>query len=456
MTIRLQSLALTNYFIAIKNLSFLNYLAKFIKRITLILLGFLILSCIVIIKSKTAQNFWTDPLLLCYTIFVTCFELSRIIGAMFYQSVNNNLMQSKELLKTRQDNNYEPRVTFIIPCKDEEKVIAKTISKCYQVDYPANKIEVIVINDGSTDNTLKMMQTAKTQFKKLKIINWQKNKGKRQAMAAGIKKAKGEIIIQLDSDSYIKPECFNNFIQPFNNPAIGAVCAHTDPSNAEYSWLTKMQAAYYFISFRILKAAESTFFAVFCCSGCASAYRKSVIRPIIDDWLAESFLGKPVTWGDDRALTNWVLKRGYLTIYNNQVQAFTECPNTFKKFIKQQIRWKKGWLVNSLFASRFIYKKHPFVSLTYFFPLIFITLATPFMATRALIFNPIANGIMPFYYILGIFLISAMITLYYHGIAHNNKYWPYIFIWSGINMVFLSFILLYALATIQNRSWGTR
>src|SRR5581483_1409835 len=242
-------------------------------------------------------------------------------------------------------------------------------------------------------------------------------------------RATGEIIIQLDSDSYIEPSTFRNLIKPFRNPNIGAVCAHSDPENADANVLTKMQAAYYFVSFRILKAAESTFLNVFCCSGCSSAYRKDVVLPIMDEWLNETFLGLPITWGDDRALTNWVLKRGYDTIYTDEVQAYTICPETFRKFLKQQVRWKKGWFVNSLFASKFILKRDPFVALTYFFPLIFVTLATPFVATMALIYNPIFHRTNPIFYVLGAFLVALIITIYYRFVDRENKYWPYVFLW---------------------------
>jgi len=234
------------------------------------------------------------------------------------------------------------------------------------------------------------------------------------------------------------------------------VCAHADPENADENFLTKMQAAYYFISFRVLKAAESTFMSVFCCSGCSSAYRKNVILPILDEWLNEKFLGLPVTWGDDRALTNRVLRMGYKTIYTAGAQAYTICPNNLKTFLKQQIRWKKGWFVNSLFASGFVLKKQPFVGFTYFFPLIVVTLATPFMATKALVYNPLFRGVSPFFYIAGIFLVAVIFVLYYRFVAKDNKYWPYVFAWSAINMIILSFILFYALATIQNRKWETR
>ncbi len=413
----------------------------------LALLALCTLFLIVILKSETALQLGGDSLLFYYTIFVTTFQLSRLVGAMFYK-------QSVSLIPS--DKFYEPTVSFVIPCKNEEVSISKTIEKCFSADYPSKKLEVIVINDGSTDGTIDVLRKIQKRYPRLDIIDWTVNKGKRHAMAAGFRRAYGEIIVQLDSDSYIEPRTFREIIAPFADRKIGAVCAHADPENASKNMLTKMQAAYYFLSFRILKAAESSFFTVFCCSGCSSAYRRSIVLPILSQWLKESFLGLPVTWGDDRALTNWVLKRGYKTIYTDRAQAYTICPDTFKVFLKQQVRWKKGWFVNSIFASRFIWKQNPFVAFTYFFPLIFVTLVTPFMAVRAFIYNPFFEGILPIYYFIGILLVAVLVTIYYRAVTNKNHYWPYVFVWSGINMIFLSFILFYALATIQNRRWGTR
>jgi hyaluronan synthase len=352
---------------------------------------------------------------------------------------------------------YEPTVTFVIPCKDEEKAIRKTVSKCFEVDYPRKKVEVIVINDGSVDNTIGMLREMEKEFPTLIVVDWKVNRGKRHGMAEGFKRAKGEIIVQLDSDSYIVPETFRELIKPFQNPEIGAVCAHADPENADQNIMTRMQSAYYFMSFRILKAAESTYGVVFCCSGCSSAYRKDVVLPIMDIWLEEKFLGLPVTWGDDRGLTNWVIKKGFKTIYTDEARATTIVPTNLKQFIKQQIRWKKGWFVNSTFLSRFIFQKEPFVAMVYFFPLTVLTILTPFMAARALFYTPLYHGPLTItYYLLGIFLITALLAVYYRIVARDNKYWPYLFIWSGLNTLILSFLLFYALATIQNRKWGTR
>lgn len=409
----------------------------------------------IMIKTKTAKEYQVHPILLLYTIFVTSFELSRLAGAIMYKRTDRKLMEHIRET-TSSVKPFEPPVSFVVPCKNEEASIIETIRHCFEVDYPQKKLEVIVINDGSTDDTYSKLKEAKVLFPRLHVIDWAENRGKRHAMAAGFRIAKGDVIIQLDSDSWIKPSDFRAFIEPFRDPEIGAVCAHADPSNAEHNWLTKMQAAYYFMSFRILKAAESTFMTVFCCSGCSSAYRRSILVPHLDEWESERFLGLPVTWGDDRALTNWVLRLNYRTIYTDRVQAYTICPDTFKTFLKQQVRWKKGWLVNSLFATKFIWRKHPFVTLTYFFPLILITLATPFVAIRALIVEPALHGTFPLYYMVGVLLVAGLITVYYRIVARDNKYWPYVMAWSALNMFVLSFVLIYAVANIQNRKWGTR
>jgi hyaluronan synthase len=351
---------------------------------------------------------------------------------------------------------YEPTVTFVIPCKNEEENIGDTIFECFEADYPREKLEVIVVNDGSTDNTLAVLRDMQKIYENLIIIDWETNRGKRHAMAEGFKKAKGEIVVQLDSDSYILPQTFREIVRPFIQPEIAAVCAHADPTNANKNVITRMQAAYYFASFRILKAAESTFMTVFCCSGCASAYRKSAVLPVIDNWLGEKFLGKPATWGDDRSLTSWLLRDGYNTIYNDRALAKTIVPDSTKSLFKQQLRWKKSWIVNAFLTGKFIWRKQPFVSFFYYFPLIFVSLATPVMAFRSMIYMPLVHGVMPWFQIAGVMLLTAVIVSYYRFVGRTNRYWPYLFLWAGLNLVALVFVMFWAIVKIQDRGWGTR
>lgn len=414
------------------------------------LIGVAIIFLITFLKTHSATYFFQSPVVYVYTMFVTIFRISRIWGAMFYRYADKKIKEEATRVA------YQPAITFVVPCKNEEGVIYRTVSKCFSSRYPKHKLEVIVVNDGSTDRTAEVLQRARRDFKQLVVVDWRVNRGKRHAMAEGFRRAKGDIVIQLDSDSYIDPEALPYLIDYFRNPSVGAVCAHAYIENGDENMLTKMQQAHYFVAFRISKAAESAFASVFCCSGCSSAYRKDVVLPILDQWLGETFLGAPVTWGDDRALTNWVLRSGYRTIYTDRARAYTVAPNNWRQFIKQQIRWKKGWFVNSIFAGKFILRAEPFVALTYFFPLTITTFLSPFVAAYVFLWDFLVNGIPPFFYIVGATLVSCVVIVYYRIIAPDNRYWPYLFLWTAVNMFFLSYILFYALATIQNRKWGTR
>ncbi len=417
------------------------------------ILGGIIVFFIILLKSKTTVDFWLEPYFFIYAIFVIAFALSRIFSAMLYQSSFASLLRDSKL-DTWED--YEPTVAFIIPCKNEEENIAKTINKCFEADYPKDKIEVIVINDGSTDRTLEVLKKIRDTHKSICIYNWNENQGKRWGMAAGFVASKSDIIIQLDSDSYIDPKTLRDLVAPFRNEKVAAVCAYGEPKNADANIITRMQAAYYFMSFKILKAAESSYDTVFCCSGCCSAYRKKDVMPILYDWLAEKFLGRPATWGDDRALTSWLLKEGKKTVFASKALAYTIVPENFRQLMTQQLRWKKSWIVNFLITSRFIFKKQPFVSVFYYFPLIIISLLTPIVAFRALIYAPIFNGIFPFYHIIGLMLLTALLVVYYRYLDKNNKYWPYLFLWSLLTFFVLSFVIVWAAIKIQDRGWGTR
>src|SRR3989344_5854520 len=251
-------------------------------------------------------------------------------------------------------------------------------------------------------------------------------------MYYGFKASKGEIAIQLDSDSYPSPDSLRLLINPFIDPNMGATVGHTDPSNKDENIMTKIQTAYYFMSFRALKATESMFDMVFCCSGCYAAYRREYVMPILDNWINEKFMGKPIIFGDDRALTNWIIRECYKTVYIAEAQAYTVVPNTLKKFLKQQVRWKKGWLINSVRIAPEIIKKDKFVAFTYLLPLIIVTLLTPIIAFKALFINPVFLGISPTYYILGIFLVSSILVVHYK-VYSDDKYAKYMVLYSALN-----------------------
>ena len=141
-------------------------------------------------------------------------------------------------------------------------------------------------------------------------------------------------------------------------------------ANAWRNTLTKMQTVRYYVAFSVLKAAESVFSSVTCCSGCCAAYRRSALTPVLDAWLNQKFLGRPATFGDDRSLTNMIL-RTHKVIYDSKARVSTLVPETYSQFFRQQLRWKKSWVRESLIATTFIWKKPPLMAISFFAGIVF-------------------------------------------------------------------------------------
>lgn len=414
------------------------------------LVGFIALMLLVFVRAETIPTLESHPFVFIYGVLIFMFLAGRIITSFFYRS------SLKAVLNVKDINDYEPSITFVIPCKNEEDAIAETIETCFMAEYPAEKVQVIAINDGSTDGTGRIMRALAKKYPNLVMIDWKENRGKREAMAEGFRLASGEIVIQLDSDSTIEPSTVRHIVEPFANPVIGAVCGHADVANADENYITKMQAVYYYVSFRVMKAAESVFYMVFCCSGCSSAYRKSAVMPILDQWLNEMFLGKKVTYGDDRSLTTWILKAGWRSIYTDRVRAYTIAPNNIKQLFNQQLRWKKSWIINGIFTIPFLVRREPFTAFFYFIPLVVLSLLTPFVGLWNVYLGPIIFRNTPVFYLAGIVLTALILVLYYRILREDARHWPYLFLWQFINTFFFSYVILYAIVRIQDRGWGTR
>jgi hyaluronan synthase len=288
---------------------------------------------------------------------------------------------------------------------------------------------------------------------RVEVVNFEKNLGKRHGMAEGAKRATHDILIFIDSDSFVEKDCVRELVKYFAQPQIGAVSGHTDVHNQNTNVLTQMQTLRYYISFTVYKAAESIFGIVTCCPGCCSAYRRVYLMEFIDDWLHQTFFGKECTFGDDRSLTNYILRK-YDATYAPEAKAVTVVPDTFKKYMKQQQRWKKSWIRETLIAASFMWRKNP-VAAFFFYSYVFLGFAGPLVFVHAMFWNPILNDILPFVYLCGLLLMLILHGVYYR-IRVGKRPWFF----AILNFWFLTVILMWqlpwALFTINDTKWGTR
>lgn len=393
------------------------------------------------LRWENVDFYWYRPLLNAYSIGVASFLLSRFAIALFYQPPK--------------DCGIEPSVSVVITAFNEEEAILRTVACCYGADYPRDKLEVIVVDDGSTDGTVRELERARRRWPDLIVERFRRNRGKREAMAAGARCAKGEILLYVDSDSFVRRNGIRKIVQGFADPTVAAVSGHTDVVNAHTNSLTRMQDVRYYVAFRIMKAAESVFGAVTCCPGCFSAYRRSCVLEVLDGWLHQRFLGVPATFGDDRSLTNFLLRK-YRVIYSSEAVATTIVPERHLKFLKQQLRWKKSWLRECLIASGFMWKKHPLAALSFYAQLVFPIIA-PLLVLRAFVWLPLAAGDVysMAVYGFGVLMIGMIFSSYYlfwkaDGVwiygAHFTIYYMLVLIWQ----------MPYAIATSRDNRWGTR
>ncbi len=388
--------------------------------------------------------------LIIYSIIAAVFLLTRYLFGAGYRPVPV-------------DPDFTPGVTVIIPCFNEEKWITRTIQSCMNQEYPIDSLEVIVVDDYSTDNSWEVIQDAVAElhreaerFKtktRLKCVRLEHNMGKRDAMARGIQLSTKEFVAFVDSDSFLESNAIREIIQPFYDPQVSGVCGRTDVANTFTNGITKMQAVRYYISFRIMKAAESYFDNVLCLSGPLSCYRKENVLENLDAWLGQTFFGRKATFGDDRALTHMIVKNNR-TVYQDTAICATIVPHQMKVFLKQQMRWKRSWLRESLIATTFMWKKEPFMVFTFYIGLIIPVLA-PVIVVYNLLYVPFVLGIFPTTFLVGLFCMAMLMSVF-QLIFRKSSIWLYGLWYCLFYEAVLLWQMPWAWVTFWVSNWGTR
>ena len=348
---------------------------------------------------------------------------------------------------------YEPSVSVIIPCFNENsRDFSECIKSVCDADYPRK--EVIIVDDGSTKK--EVWETVKAMSRKYRFRAYRlsKNMGKKSAMALGFRKACGEIVITVDSDSLIKSgDSIRELVKPMADKKVGAVCGCIMVENRRKNVLTKMQDARYWMAFFIEKAAENPYNSITCASGPFSAYRKSYLMQYLDDWENEIFMGVRCTYGDDRELTTRMLKSGYDVKFARDAVAFTNVPESAGTFIRQQIRWMKSFIKESWSISKFITRKNIMMKLDF---VIFWTVFTTGFVAKLLAISLVASGMMPLLnYILMLIFVSSVQYLYMF-IRNPGTMGYYGILYGLFNEFVLSWLFFYAFANLRDTKWGTR
>lgn len=330
-------------------------------------------------------------------LLITALIIGCVV-AMFYFAYLVLIIQNGKKTHPPRNLKYQPNISFIIPCHNEEQTILRKLDNVLQQDYPLEKIEITII-DSSTDKTAELVTDFIKTHPQLNIlfIKQKQRTGKSKAINEAYAKSSGEIHIISDSDSIMPTNAISNLISNFADDAIGAATgtgAFSTDADTEQVYLGW---------YNLLRQGESNIDSTPIFDGHLSAYRANLIENVPENINA-----------DDSAQAISIRRKGYRAIFDPQ-SAFTEYgPASTKELLRVKVRRGQGlirifWRNRDLLFTRKYGKFSQIIMPAEFFMLV----VSPILVTILLVLTPIiAWTYVPASYILlgslvcvGIYLI---------------------------------------------------
>jgi cellulose synthase/poly-beta-1,6-N-acetylglucosamine synthase-like glycosyltransferase/peptidoglycan/xylan/chitin deacetylase (PgdA/CDA1 family) len=231
-------------------------------------------------------------------------------------------------VRRRARETYFPRVSIVVPAYNEAVVIARTAGSLAASDYP--EFEVVVVDDGSSDGTAEIVESL--ELARVRVVRRQ-NAGKAAALNTGIAQTSGEVVVMVDADTLFEPETLRRLVQPFADPAVGAVSGNTKVGNRS-TMLGRWQHIEYVIGFNLDRRMYEVLRCMTTVPGAVGAFRREVL---------ESVGGlSGATLAEDTDLTLAIGRRGWRVVYAEDARAWTEAPSSLGGLWRQRYRWSFG------------------------------------------------------------------------------------------------------------------
>ncbi len=354
-----------------------------------------------------------------------------------------------------------PTCTVIVPAYNEGKQVYDTLMSLAGSDFPEGKLQLLAIDDGSKDNTWYWMKEAKLVLgDRLAIYQQPQNKGKRHALYRGFNMGTGEIFVTVDSDSIVKADTLRNLVSPFVvNDKCGAVAGNIRVLNKKKALLPKMLDVSFTLSFEFVRSAESCLNSVLCTPGALAAYRSTAVFNCLPDWINQTFMGKASDIGEDRAMTNMILKQGYHVLFQRNAFAYTNVPEKYKGLYKMFIRWGRSNVRENIQMSKYVFKNFREGN-KLGTRLLFIGQSTKIiMSYPFLLFMLVFIATHPILFLtstlVSILILSSFPMLFYaKRYKFSESFWAYSY--SILYTFGLFWITPYAIATASRSGWLTR
>jgi cellulose synthase/poly-beta-1,6-N-acetylglucosamine synthase-like glycosyltransferase/peptidoglycan/xylan/chitin deacetylase (PgdA/CDA1 family)/spore germination protein YaaH len=225
---------------------------------------------------------------------------------------------------------YAPFVTVIVPAYNEAKVITSTLRSLLACAY--ENLEIIVVDDGSTDETSDVVAAMAADNPRIRLIK-QANGGKASAANRAAAAALGEIVVAVDADTVVPPESIPKMIAHFVSPDVTAVCGNVEVGNVN-GIFTAFQAIEYVTSQNFDRRAFSALNCISVVPGALGAWRRDAMLA------AGGYSDQTLT--EDADLTLTILRRGGRVVYEPEAHGRTEAPESLSALLRQRFRWTYG------------------------------------------------------------------------------------------------------------------
>lgn len=354
-----------------------------------------------------------------------------------------------------------PTCTVIVPAYNEGKLVYETLLSLADSNYPTDKLQIFSIDDGSKDDTWQWMLKAKEILgDRLHIYQQPVNQGKRRALYRGFQEATGEVFVTVDSDSIVKEDTLRNLVSPFVlDKECGAVAGNVRVLNKETALIPKMLNVSFVFSFEFIRSAQSAIGSVFCTPGALAAYRREAVLNCLHDWINQTFMGQPSDIGEDRALTNMILKQGYQVLFQRNAYVYTNIPENYKNLYKMFVRWERSNVRENIMMSKFAFTNfrkssktglrilllNQWIKVVMAYPLLLLLLLVVFS-------YPLLSLISTLVFVL----VFSSIQMFFYAKRYNFPEAFLAYTYSIFYAFALFWITPYAILTASRRGWLTR
>lgn len=217
-----------------------------------------------------------------------------------------------------------PFVTIVVPAYNEEAVIEEKIHNSLALDYPPDRLEVLVVSDGSTDRTDAIVR--RHQGGPVRLLRLERA-GKAAALNQGAREARGEVLVLTDANSLLDPESVVRLVEAFADPQVGGVCGNKKLRPAVDGDATERGEDLYWRYDKWQKGLESALGSIFAADGTLYAVRRALYVPIADPAQA-----------DDIAISTRVVLQGYRLLFEPGAVAWETAPAEGSDEFRRKVR----------------------------------------------------------------------------------------------------------------------